>query len=57
MDAGPIWAPEPSHMPTAASKNTLYGAEITQAAVRAVLIVVARFQATQPELWTTAEPT
>ena len=43
MDAGPIWATETFAMPQSpATKSSLYRAEVTEAAVRAVLLAVAR---------------
>src|SRR5262249_27063270 len=43
MDAGPIWAAEAFPMPRqAVTKSDLYRAEVTEAAVRAVLSAVAR---------------
>jgi putative two-component system protein, hydrogenase maturation factor HypX/HoxX len=43
MDAGPIWAAETFPMPRqAVTKSDLYRAEVTEAAVRAVLSAVAR---------------
>ena len=43
MDAGPIWAAETFAMPhEPATKSSLYRAEVTEAAVRAVLLAVAR---------------
>jgi putative two-component system hydrogenase maturation factor HypX/HoxX len=43
MDAGPIWATESFDMPrTPATKSSLYRAEVTEAAVRAVVRAVAR---------------
>jgi putative two-component system hydrogenase maturation factor HypX/HoxX len=43
MDAGPIWAAETFDMPREpATKSGLYRAEVTEAAVRAVLLAVAR---------------
>ena len=44
MDAGPIWASETFPMPRRASKSSLYRAEVTEAAVRAVLNAVVRFE-------------
>ena len=46
MDAGPIWASETFPMPRRpVSKSSLYRAEVTEAAVRAVLASVARIEA------------
>ncbi len=43
MDAGPIWASETFAMPhSPATKSSLYRAEVTEAAVRAILTAVAR---------------
>ena len=43
MDAGPIWATETFAMPhEPVTKSSLYRAEVTEAAVRAVLLAVAR---------------
>jgi putative two-component system hydrogenase maturation factor HypX/HoxX len=43
MDAGPIWASETFTMPrNSPSKSALYRAEVAEAAVRAVLLAVAR---------------
>jgi putative two-component system hydrogenase maturation factor HypX/HoxX len=43
MDAGPIWAAETFAMPDQpATKSSLYRAEVTEAAVKAVLLAVAR---------------
>ncbi len=43
MDTGPIWASETFSMPqTPATKSSLYRAEVTEAAVRVVLLAVAR---------------
>jgi len=44
MDAGPVWASADFPM-RAASKGSLYRNELTEAAVRAVLLAVERFQA------------
>ncbi|MBL8307371.1 MAG: hydrogenase maturation protein [Rubrivivax sp.] len=43
MDAGPVWAHESFTM-RAAPKSSLYRREVTEAAVRAVLAAVARFE-------------
>lgn len=46
MDAGPIWASETFAMPRHPfTKSSLYRAEVTEAAVRAVLLAVARVAA------------
>lgn len=43
MDAGPVWAHE-SFVMRAAPKSSVYRREVTEAAVRAVLLAVARFE-------------
>ena len=57
MDAGDIWASAEFTMP-GCSKSSVYRTEVADAAVRAVLLAVARFAAGRyrPSRWTTAAP-
>ncbi|MBL8306569.1 MAG: hydrogenase maturation protein [Rubrivivax sp.] len=56
MDAGPVWAHESFTM-RAAPKSSLYRREVTEAAVRAVLAAVARFERGEgPPPATTPDP-
>ena len=60
MDTGPIWATEEFDMsPRPLPKSSLYRGAVTEAAVRAVLTAIERFQRRDyvPEAWTTLDPT